>query len=324
MFCPQRFTRLSIAVFTVPFFVILATSAASSSSTTGKLIAANPMSVSFGNIQVGNSLAQYETLTNSGSSTVTISQVNVTGAGFSLSSLRLPLSLNKRQSVTFSILFTPRAGGNTSGRIAIVSNASNPDLSIALSGDGISAGQITSSATALNFGSVTVGTSKSLTATLTATGSSAVLSSATSNSSEFILGGISLPRTIAAGQSVSLTLTFTPRASGTAFGIISLVSNAANTPTIETLTGLGTAAPTHSVSLSWSSSPSAVVGYNLYRGARSGGPYTRINPVLNATTSYTDNSVQAGTTYYYVSTAVDGSGIESIYSNQQQAVIPSP
>ena len=324
MFCLQRFSRLPIIAFTISFFVILATSAASSSSTSGNLLAANPMSVSFGNIQVGNSVAQYETLTNSGSSTVTISQATVTGAGFSFSSLRLPLSLNKRQSVTFSILFTPRVGGNASGRIAIVSNASNPDLSIALSGNGIPAGQITSSATALNFGSVTVGTSKTLTAALTATGSSVTLSSATSNSPEFSLGGISLPKTIAPGQSVPITLTFTPRASGTASGIISLASNAANTPTMETLAGSGTATATHSVSLSWSSSPSAVVGYNLYRGARSGGPYTKINPVLNATTSYTDNSVQAGTTYYYVSTAVDGSGIESMYSNQQQTVIPSP
>ncbi len=324
MFCPQRFSRLPIVVFTVSFFVILATSAASSSSTSGKRLAANPMSVGFGNIQVGNSLAQYETLTNSGSSTVTISQATVTGVGFSLSSLRLPLNLNKGQSVTFSLHFTPRVGGNASGRIAIVSNASTPDLSIALSGNGIPAGRITSSATALNFGSVTVGTSKTLTATLTATGSSVILSSATSNSPEFGLGGISLPKTIAAGQSASLTLTFTPRTSGTASGIISLASNATNTPTIETLTGSGTATPTHSVSLSWSSSPSAVVGYNLYRGAKSGGPYTKINPVLNATTSYTDNSVQAGTTYYYVSTAVDGSGIESVYSSQQQAVIPSP
>jgi fibronectin type 3 domain-containing protein len=67
----------------------------------------------------------------------------------------------------------------------------------------------------------------------------------------------------------------------------------------------------------------AVVGYNLYRGATSGGPYAKVNPVLNASTSYTDNSVQAGTTYYYVSTAVNGSGTESTYSNQLQAGIPS-
>ena len=318
---PRRISRLP---FAISLFLVLAGSVATSASTSGKRLAANPLSFSFGNIQVGNSLTQHETLTNSGNSTVTISQTTVTGAGFSLYGLSLPLRLNRGQSITFSILFTPRIGGSTSGGIAIVSNASNPRLTIALSGNGIPAGQLTSSAPALNFGSVTVGTSKTLTAILTATGSSAILSSATSTSPEFILGGISLPKTIAAGQSVSLTLTFTPRASGTASGIISLASNAANTPTIETLTGSGAATLAHSVSLSWTSSPSAVVGYNLYRGAKSGGPYARVNPVLNASTSYTDNSVQAGTTYYYVSTAVNGSGTESTYSNQLQAVIPSP
>jgi len=67
-----------------------------------------------------------------------------------------------------------------------------------------------------------------------------------------------------------------------------------------------------------------VVGYNIYRGGVSGGPYSRINSALEATTAYTDNAVTAGLTYYYVTTAVDGSGNESGYSNQAQAVIPTP
>jgi fibronectin type 3 domain-containing protein len=44
----------------------------------------------------------------------------------------------------------------------------------------------------------------------------------------------------------------------------------------------------------------------------------------NAATSFVDGSVQSGQTYYYVVTAVDTSGTESGYSNQVQAVIPSP
>jgi len=32
--------------------------------------------------------------------------------------------------------------------------------------------------------------------------------------------------------------------------------------------------------------------------------------------------LQSGTTYYYVTTAVDSSGNESVYSNQAAAVIP--
>jgi fibronectin type 3 domain-containing protein len=67
-----------------------------------------------------------------------------------------------------------------------------------------------------------------------------------------------------------------------------------------------------------------VVGYNVFRGSASGGPYSKINSALEASTAYTDNAVAAGQTYYYVTTAVDGSGSESGYSNQALAVIPTP
>jgi fibronectin type 3 domain-containing protein len=40
--------------------------------------------------------------------------------------------------------------------------------------------------------------------------------------------------------------------------------------------------------------------------------------------NYSDSSVQSGTTYFYVTTAVDSSGTESSYSNQVQAVVPFP
>src|SRR5712691_6425384 len=148
---PQRISRLLIVVFTTPLFLISAASAATSATfhgTNWKRLAASPSSVTFGNTQVGSSQTQHEALTNSGNSTLTISQAAVTGAGFSLSGLSLPLSLNKGQSVTFSVLFTPKVVGSTSGGLTIVSNASTQALPIALSGTGISGGQLTSSATA--------------------------------------------------------------------------------------------------------------------------------------------------------------------------------
>ena len=323
MSSPPGTARLLIVVFTFALFLIATAGVATSASLPGTL-AASPSSVSFGNMQVGSSQTRHEVLTNSGNSTIAISKATVTGAGFRLSGLNLPLSLNKGQSVTFSILFTPKVVGSASGAIAVVSNASKPTLTIALAGSGIPAGRLTSSLTALNFGSATIRTSKTLRATLTATVSSVRISSATSTSSEFSLGDLSLPTTIAAGQSVSFTLTFTPQSSGTASGIISFLSNAGNSPTVETLTGSGTAVPPHTVSLSWTASPSAVVGYNVYRSAISGGPYAKVNSALNAGTSYIDTSVQGGATYYYVGTAVAGSGVESKFSNQLRAVIPSP
>jgi fibronectin type 3 domain-containing protein len=79
------------------------------------------------------------------------------------------------------------------------------------------------------------------------------------------------------------------------------------------------------VALSWTASTtSTVTGYNVYRGSVSGGPYVRVNSSPDAATTYTDSTVQAGQTLYYVVTAVDGSGDESAHSNQVQVVVPSP
>jgi hypothetical protein len=82
------------------------------------------------------------------------------------------------------------------------------------------------------------------------------------------------------------------------------------------------AAIAHWVDLSWNASTSVVVGYNIYRGTTSGGPYTKLNSSQVLLTTYTDSTVQSGLTYYYVTTAVDSGGTESIYSNEVQAVIP--
>jgi len=38
--------------------------------------------------------------------------------------------------------------------------------------------------------------------------------------------------------------------------------------------------------------------------------------------SFTDSNVQTGQTYYYVATAVDASGNESVYSNEVPAIVP--
>jgi hypothetical protein len=78
----------------------------------------------------------------------------------------------------------------------------------------------------------------------------------------------------------------------------------------------------HSATLSWTATTSTVSGYNVYRGTVDGGPYTLINPSLVTGLSYTDTTVQSAVTYYYVTTAVDSSSVESVYSSQVTAVIP--
>jgi fibronectin type 3 domain-containing protein len=102
--------------------------------------------------------------------------------------------------------------------------------------------------------------------------------------------------------------------------VVQRVTNAAQTGTCVT----GPMVNQHSVSLSWTASTSpGVVGYNVYRGTISGGPYAILNSSLVTGTSYTDTTVQTGQTYYYVATAVDGNRNESSYSSQASAIIPS-
>jgi hypothetical protein len=286
-------------------------------------LTANPTSLAFGSIQVGGNKSLSETLTNTGGSTVTISQANLTGAAFSISGLTLPLTLTANQSVTFTATFAPTGAGAASGNLSVVSNASNSPLGIALSGTGTAAGQLAVSPTSLSFGNVVVGSSSSLSGSLTATGASVTVNSASLTNGEFALSGISLPLTLSAGQSTSFTVTFTPQASGATSASLSFASNASNSPAVQSMTGTGTAATQHTVDLTWSASGSAV-GYNIYRGTVSGGPYTMINGSLDGTTAYTDSTVVSGQTYYYVATAVDGSSRESGYSNEAQAVIPTP
>ncbi len=293
---------------------------------TAGTLAATQSSLSFGSVQVGSSLAASETITNIGGSSVTITQANLggSGTGFSAPGLEFPLTLTAGQSFTFSTIFAPLTAGAATGNISVVSNASNPTLAISLSGTGTAAGQLNVAPATLSFGSVTVGASKSLSGSLTVAGASVTVTSANTGTPEFALSGISFPLTIAAGQSVSFTMTFTPQASGTASDSASFSSNASNTTAAQSLTGTGAAAVQHQVALSWSASTSSVVGYNVYRGTAAGGPYSKINSAADASTVYTDTSVTAGQSYFYLTTAVDSEGVESTYSNEVAAIIPTP
>jgi hypothetical protein len=291
---------------------------------TAGTLAANPTSLAFATVQVGTRQSQTQRLTNSGGSPIHIATASVTGAGFATSGLSVPTTLNAGQTLTFSVTLTPTAAGAVTGSLALTADGSVSNLSVTLSGTGTAPGQLAASPATPNFGSVTVGTPQAQAGSLVASGASVTVSSVVSNNPEFVVSGLSLPLTIAAGQTVPFTLTFTPQASGAASSTITFTSNATNSPATQAASGTGIAPPQHSVSLAWTASTSTVAGYNVYRGTQSGGPYAIINGSTETSTTYTDNSVQGGQTYYYVVTAVDGSGNESVNSNQAQAVVPSP
>jgi hypothetical protein len=289
-------------------------------------LSAAPATINFGNVQIGTSQSQTETLTNTGGSSLTITQATFTGSDFSATGLDLPLILAPAQSATFSVIFTPTSG-SASGSLVLTSDASS--LTITLSGSGTvqqNPGQLSVSPTTIGVGNVTVGTSGTQTGSLNATGASVTVSAVSVGSSEFSITGLALPVTIPSGQSVNFTVTFTPQSSGLTSVSATFTSDASNSPTAATVTGTGVAAPVHTVNLTWTASTSPnIAGYNIYRSSSGKtGNYTQINTVLNATTTYVDTSVADGQTYYYETTAVNSDNEESAKSAAVQAVIPAP
>jgi hypothetical protein len=291
----------------------------SGTGSTAGALGANPTSLAFGSVPVGNNNSLLETLTNTGGASITISQVAASGSGFSESGLSTPMTLTSGQSFSFTVSFDPLSPGAVSGNLTVTSNASNPTLTIPLSGTGTgAAGQLTVSPITLALGSVVVGSSGTASGSLTASGANVTVTAASSSSAAFSLSGLSLPVTIQSGQSASFNVTFSPLTTGAASATLTFTSTAQPTTTTENLTGTGTPAPTHTVDLSWNASTTTdVTGYNIYRAVytTSCGSFSKINSSLDVSTVYTDSAVSNGTSYCYAATSVDSNNMESAYSN---------
>lgn len=278
--------------------------------------------LSFGNVQVGAKKAMSLSVTSTGSqgTTVQITQITISGNGFTGNAVGLPASLAAGQSLTFTVDFTPKSAGKATGNLSITNDASNSPLMVSLSGSGLASGQLGISPASMTFSGVAIGAQQSQTGMLTAGSSGVTISSASWDGSGFSLGGISFPVTIPSGQSVPFTITFAPQVAGAVSGTVSFVSNASNSPTTGTLAGNGLQSQ-HHVGLSWTPDAGTVQGYYVYRGTQTGGPYAKISSLQNGTT-YVDSGVVSGQTYYYVVTALGNGPVESAYSNEAVAIIP--
>ena len=178
-------------------------------------IGSSPASLAFGSVTVGQNQSIPTTLINNGGSAVSVSQIGISGTGFTLSGVAAPLTLAAGQSATFSVKFAPTTSGTANGSLTVSSDASSPSLTIPISGTGTTTvGQLSVNPGTLPFGNVVDGSSATASGSLTATGANVTVTGATTNNSVFSVGGLSLPVTIAAGQSVPFNITFSPQTPG--------------------------------------------------------------------------------------------------------------
>jgi hypothetical protein len=286
-------------------------------------ISAIPSTAGFGNVSTGTSNSQTISLTNNGTASLVVSHAAVSGTGFSVTGLNTPLTIPAGSNTTFNAVFAPGAAGAVTGSISLTSNAPNSPFTIALSGSGLAGTQLlTFGTSSLSFGSVNVGSNSDLSSSLTNTGNSSVTISAVNvTGAVFTVSGVSSGETLTAGQSIPVTVQFAPTAAGAVSGAVTLLSNATNSAAMS-LSGSGAQQSTHTVGLAWTDSATTVAGYNVYRGTSTGGPYaSKLTGSPVTSTQFTDSGLQSGQTYYYVVTAVDSNGVESVYSNQASALI---
>ncbi len=289
----------------------------------------SPASLTFSSQAVGaTSTAQTLTLTNSGSATLSVTGLALTGANPSAfaQSNTCGNSVAAKANCTINVTFTPSAIGAFTAALSIADSATGSPQTVSLSGTGTTASAaVTLSAESLAFGNQAIDiTSTAQTATLTNSGGAALsvtsLALTGANASDFTVTD-TCGSSVAAGANCTIAVLFTPGASGVVTAALSIADSATGSPQTVSLTGTGI----HNVNMSWTPSATAgVSAYYVYRGTTSGGEVsTPLNSTPIDSTSFTDASVTAGATYYYVVTALaSNDDTQSVASTETAATVP--
>ncbi len=215
--------------------------------TAAPVVTLNPTNVNFGNQNVGTtSAAQTVTLTNTGTISLTVSSITLTGTNASefTETNNCPASLAVNASCTLSMTFTPSANGARTASVGISDNAAGSPQPLLLSGTGVTPNPaVTLSPTSLNFGNQNVGTtSVTQPVKLTNTGTLAMtitgITLTGTNASDFAETN-NCPASLAVNASCTISATFTPSATGARTGNVSINDNGLGSPQSVTLNGAG-------------------------------------------------------------------------------------
>jgi len=99
-----------------------------------------PAQLSFGNVNVGSSKNLTETI-QATNADVNISSAAWNGAGYSVSGITFPVTVQAGTSKTFTVTFAPQTAGAVSGNLSLASNAANSPSTSTFSGTGVQVAQ---------------------------------------------------------------------------------------------------------------------------------------------------------------------------------------
>ena len=227
-----------------------------------------PATLSFGSQTVGtSSTSQTATLSNSGSSSITINGVSITGtdSGDFSQTKTCGGTLAGGGSCSISVTFTPTATGSRSATLSVSDSATSSPQTVALSGTGVSQG-VTFSPSSLSFPSQDVGTTsaaQSVTVTNTGSGNltfgAGAVTVSGANAADFALASDTCSgQTVAPNGACAVGITFMPSVAGSESATLNFTDNASGSPQTVSLTGTG-ATPNFTLSVASGSASSATV-----------------------------------------------------------------
>jgi hypothetical protein len=139
---------------------------------------------------------------------------------------------------TVSVTFTPRALGAVKGTLSFTDNAPNSPQKASLSGTGVEPATVTPASA--DYGNQKVGTTSAPKTFTLANNQNATLSNIMiSTSGDFAVSPTTCSTTLAAYKSCTISVTFTPKATGTRTGSLIVSDSANNSPQTSSLSGTG-------------------------------------------------------------------------------------
>jgi len=221
------------------------------------LVGLSAPSLGFGNQPLSTTSAPLtETVTNNGTTNLTISTVTIGGTNASdfakSTDICTSATVLPNSTCTVSVTFTPSAAGSRSASLTFTDNAGDSPQMVGLSGTG-AAPVAGLSPFGLTFGSQNVGITSGLQpVTLSNTGSAALTITSITTGSDFAQTN-NCAGSVAASGSCTINVTFTPTVPGPRKGMVTINDNAAGSPHIVIVTGVGMAAGLAPSSLTFAS-----------------------------------------------------------------------
>lgn len=210
----------------------------STAETTADLVV-SPLSFDFGSVAQGTVGQQTVNIANTGTMSAKITSAALTGAGFTVKELSVPLIIAAGESASFLVQFAPGSAGDASGSVALASNIKGAPITVRFKGEGTNS-SIAVTPSSASFGDVVVGKDATQKVELKASGSADVkITKLSTTGTGFSVSGLTVPLTLKPGATASLTAAFKPSGAVTESGFITITSTAPDSPLTIGVSGKG-------------------------------------------------------------------------------------